>query len=62
MEPTPTAAPAAPAVPVTGAPALDLGSLGAAAAARAAGRTAQRPGFWIAVIVVLTALVWFFFR
>lgn len=58
--------PAAPAVAVTpatpppaaGEAALDIGSLGAAAASRAAGRMLQRPGFWIAVIVLALLLYW----
>jgi uncharacterized protein len=40
-------------------PALDVGALGAQAAGRAAGRTLQRPGFWIAVIVLALLLYWF---
>ncbi|HEX9668859.1 MAG TPA: SRPBCC family protein [Thermoanaerobaculia bacterium] len=38
---------------------LDLGALGAAAAGRAATRTLRRPGFWIAVLVVVAAIYWF---
>ncbi len=38
--------------------ALDIGSLGAAAAGRAATRMLQRPGFWIAVIVLALLLYW----
>lgn len=44
--------------PVAGEAALDIGSLGAAAASRAAGRMLQRPGFWIAVIVLALLLYW----
>jgi len=50
------AAPATPAV----APALDVVALGGTAARRAAGRLAQRPGFWLTVALVL-ALLWFLF-
>jgi uncharacterized protein len=39
-------------------PALDVGALGAQAAGRAAGRTLQRPGFWIALIVLALLLYW----
>lgn len=58
--PAVTAAPVPPAAPppVAGEAALDIGSLGAAAAGRAAGRTLQRPGFWIAVIVLALLLYW----
>jgi carbon monoxide dehydrogenase subunit G len=52
--PVPPAAPP----PVAGEAALDIGSLGAAAAGRAAGRMLQRPGFWIAVIVLALLLYW----
>lgn len=62
----------APAAPVTGsapgsapapspaasAPALDVVALGGTAARHAAGRLAQRPAFWVAVVVVV-ALLWF---
>ncbi len=41
---------------------LDVGALGAAAASRAAGRTLRRPGFWIAVIVLVVVIYWFFLR
>lgn len=44
--------------PAASEPALDIGSLGAAAAGRAAGRTLQRPGFWIAAIVLALLLFW----
>lgn len=40
---------------------LDVGALGAAAAGRAAKRTLSRPGFWIAVAVLVLLLVWFFY-
>jgi carbon monoxide dehydrogenase subunit G len=54
------AAPAAP--PVQSAPAaLDMGAIGAKAAGRAAGRTLQRPGFWIGVIGV-AVLIYFLLR
>ncbi len=58
--PAVTAAPVPPAAPppVAGEAALDIGSLGAAAASRAAGRMLQRPGFWIAVIVLALLLYW----
>lgn len=58
--PAVTAAPVPPAAPppVAGEAALDIGSLGAAAAGRAAGRMLQRPGFWIAVIVLALLLYW----
>jgi uncharacterized protein len=42
------------------APALDVVALGGTAARRAAGRMVQRPGFWVAVALVV-ALVWFLF-
>jgi carbon monoxide dehydrogenase subunit G len=45
-----------PTVPAT--EALDVGALGAAAAGRAAGRMLQRPGFWIAVLVLALLLYW----
>jgi carbon monoxide dehydrogenase subunit G len=54
---TPTPSPPTP----TAEPALDLGALGAAAAGRAAVRTFQRPGFWIALIV-LAVVIYFLFR
>lgn len=38
---------------------LDVGALGATAASRAAGRMLRRPGFWIAVIVLVLLLYWF---
>jgi uncharacterized protein len=41
---------------------LDVGALGAAAAGRAAGRTLRRPGFWIAVLVLVFLIYWFFLR
>lgn len=48
-----------PAPPLSaGEPALDVGALGAAAAGRAAGRMVQRPGFWIAAIVLVSLLYW----
>jgi uncharacterized protein len=50
----PAPAPAAPAA----VEALDIGALGAAAAGRAAGRMLQRPGFWIALLV-LAAVIYF---
>ncbi len=53
-EASPAAAPAA-------APALDVVALGGTAARRAAGRLAQRPVFWVAV-VILAALLWFLSR
>jgi len=53
-EASPAAAPAA-------APALDVVALGGTAARRAAGRLAQRPVFWVA-IVILAALLWFLSR
>lgn len=56
----PVAPPAPP--PVAGEAALDIGSLGAAAAGRAAGRMLQRPGFWIAVIVLALLLYWLLSR
>lgn len=52
-----TPAPAA-AAAAAGEAALDIGSLGAAAAGRAATRMLQRPGFWIAVIVLALLLYW----
>ncbi|HEX6899042.1 MAG TPA: SRPBCC family protein [Thermoanaerobaculia bacterium] len=52
--PVPPAAP-----PPAGEAALDIGSIGAAAAGRAAGRMLQRPGFWIAVVVLALLLYWF---
>jgi uncharacterized protein len=52
--PVPPAAPP----PAAGEAALDIGSLGAAAAGRAAGRTLQRPGFWITLIVLALLLYW----
>lgn len=55
-------APVAPApspTPPAAEPALDLGALGAAAAGRAAVRTFQRPGFWIALIVLVVVLYFF---
>ena len=61
-----TAAPQAPtAAPMSPQPAtapLDLGAIGTAAAARAAGRTLRRPGFWIAVAVLVVVVTWFFLR
>jgi len=64
--PVPAPSPLAPApvVPTPVAPAenvLDVGALGAAAAGRAAGRMVRRPGFWIAVIV-LVAVIYFLLR
>lgn len=62
----PEAAAVAPAPPAPSPPApkkeevLDVGALGAAAAGRAASRTLQRPGFWIALIVVVVVIYWFF--
>ncbi|HEX9942249.1 MAG TPA: SRPBCC family protein [Thermoanaerobaculia bacterium] len=63
------AAPAAPAVappPAAPSPAaepvLDVGALGAAAAGRAAGRTLRRPGFWIAVMIILALLFLYWFH
>ena len=59
--PTPVveAAPVPPAAPPpVASEALDIGSLGAAAAGRAASRMLQRPGFWIAVIVLALLLYW----
>lgn len=58
--PAVAAAPVPPAAPppVAGEAALDIGSLGAAAASRAAGRTLQRPGFWIVLIVLALLLYW----
>lgn len=52
------APPAAPPPSAAGEAALDIGSLGAAAAGRAATRMLQRPGFWIAVIVLALLLYW----
>jgi carbon monoxide dehydrogenase subunit G len=48
-----------PAAPPPAVPVLDVGALGAQAASRAAGRTLQRPGFWIAAIVLALILYWF---
>lgn len=58
--PAVTAAPVPPPAPppVASEAALDIGSLGAAAAGRAASRMLQRPGFWIAVIVLALLLYW----
>src|SRR5262245_16993854 len=39
---------------------LDVGALGAAAAGRAAKRTLERPGFWIAVVVLGLFMFWLF--
>jgi uncharacterized protein len=47
-----------PPAPAPTLPALDVGALGAQAAGRAAGRTLQRPGFWIAAIVLALILYW----
>lgn len=58
MSAVPAVAVAAAPLPVAGEPALDIGSLGAAAAGRAAGRTLQRPGFWIAVIAFALLFFW----
>ncbi len=60
---TPTASgpEASPAAAPPAAPALDVVALGGAAARRAAGRLAQRPVFWVAV-VILAALLWFLSR
>lgn len=41
--------------------ALDIGAIGAKAAGRAAGRTLQKPAFWIGAIAI-TALLYFLFR
>lgn len=65
--PETTAAPAPAVAPAPPRPApkeevLDVGALGAAAAGRAAGRMLQRPGFWIAVIVLAAVIYWFFIR
>lgn len=54
-------APPAPPSPVAAEAVLDVGALGAAAASRAAGRMLRRPGFWIAVLV-LVALIYFVVR
>ena len=53
--PAPAAA-AEPAAPV------DLVALGAGAAARAAGRSVRRPGFWLAVGVVVLLALWMWLR
>ena len=42
------------------APALDVVALGSTAARRAAGRLVQRPVFWVAVVLIV-AVLWFFF-
>jgi uncharacterized protein len=56
VAPAPTA-PVAPAPPSAAtAPVLDVGSLGAAAVGRAAARTLRRPGFWVALLLLVLAL------
>jgi uncharacterized protein len=55
-----TAAPPS-AAPVA-APALDVVALGGTAARRAAGRLVRRPGFWVALAVVVVVLWFLFFR
>jgi uncharacterized protein len=66
---SPTAASASPpARPLAAPPAttheehLDVGALGATAVRRAAGRTLQRPAFWITLTVLAAVIYWFFLR
>jgi uncharacterized protein len=61
-KPGPAAAPGEAPMPAAAEPALDLGTIGAAAATRAAGRTLRRPGFWIAIAVLVVIVTWFFLR
>jgi carbon monoxide dehydrogenase subunit G len=56
--PVPAPTPPAPAAEAV----LDVGALGAAAAGRAAGRMVRRPGFWIAILVLAAVIFWFFLR
>ncbi len=42
--------------------ALDVASLGAAVGKRALGRVVRRPGFWAAVVVLVLAIYWLWFR
>jgi len=66
--PTPTSTPAAASIPTMtltpsevaapASPPLDIAALGAGAAARAAGRSLRRPGFWIAVAVLVAIALW----
>jgi hypothetical protein len=55
------AAPPAPA-DVAGAPPVDVLSLGSTAVRHAAGRTAQRPLVWVAILVILVLAYWMFGR
>jgi hypothetical protein len=52
---------AGPAPPVAAEP-VDLVALGAGAAARAAGRSLRRPGFWLAVGVLVLVALWLWLR
>jgi len=54
--PTVTLTPSEAATPAS--PPLDIAALGAGAAARAAGRSLRRPGFWIAVAVLVAIALW----
>ena len=42
--------------------ALDVASLGAAVGKKALGRVVRRPGFWAAVVVLVLAIYWLWFR
>lgn len=57
-----TEAPPAPSEKAAAEPALDVLALGGGAAGRAALRTLKRPGFWIAVLILVLLVYWFFLR
>ncbi len=42
--------------------ALDVASLGAAVGKKALGRVVRRPGFWAAVVILVLAIYWLWFR